>query len=177
MTNPKQPKELSSEEKVKELLNTPERMKSVIREANEEQRKVMELSVLEQIKAGFDINYSATIEMLPYGQGQFSQVIGIPPEEVGQEYVKILSVINSDGSCVHLTDSCTYKIIGYKYMGELGGNKEIEKGQKFRIKYGLYKGQIGKFKKMNNAYLCLDFDDINTLEMFKPSKIEPIFTP
>ena len=66
----------------------------------------------------------------------------------------------------------TFKITGWKYVGELFGENKIEEGQKFRVKEtGLIKSYVGK----SHNHIDLRDREFGLLP-FRQSEIEPIFT-
>lgn len=65
-----------------------------------------------------------------------------------------------------------WKIIGYKYLGELGGNKPIPEGQKFR---GKETGKIYTYIRMASKELLEVSEGGNSTTKVYKSELEPIF--
>ena len=111
------------------------------------------LSNLEKIKRAWAIGWSATLEDT---HGIF-HVIGVNNERVGV-------VEDGKADTWRIDAPKGFKITGYLYAGELGGNEPIPEGQKFRVK-GMK--LVGEYKGMDNGRVVVG------RQSYDKSEIEP----
>jgi len=119
------------------------------------------MTILEQIKKAYGMNYGAVIE--DYVHDDKFNVIG---------HVARGFILNT-GAIINYSTIGLMKILGYKYLGELGGNQEIEEGQRFKTNEE-NDNQILTFK---HDGICKDYGSSIYIPagIFDKSHIEPIF--
>lgn len=124
---------------------------------------------LEQITEAYKMNYGAVIHVNFTAQ-EFS-IKGCVVKIINED-----NIILQGGEVVEKKEIEEHgEIIGYKYLGELGGNEEIKEGQRFSPKSSpsqiyTYKGKIGKDR------VDLFVDGLESPSyMFDKSEIEPVF--
>lgn len=105
------------------------------------------LSNLERIKLAWNWGYGAIVDI----GGLECQII-----MVSQRFPAIAYKTPAD-NIIALPSNCfeDAKILGYKYLGELGGNAEIPVGTRFRVKEA---GEILEMTEHNGSNIFLDDD-------------------
>lgn len=130
------------------------------------------LSNLERIKLAWNWGYGAIVDI----GGLECQII-----MVSQRFPAIAYKTPAD-NIIALPSNCfeDAKLLGYRYLGELGGNAEIPVGTRFRVKGedNPYAGEIWEFQSGGSVWAQVrkenyDHSTISTLIGY--TEIEPYF--